>query len=194
MSKMEARANQNWMTSDILQKMERRRQEKSNVGKYNKLDAEIKRECQTAKEMMLTAQCEKTEQLDAVPRVLMNRLRARSLVGISQVQYDFMSDRGTRNEIFVLCRLLERSIQKQKNVFTCFIDYSNAFDTMKHASLVDLLSYLDVESHYIKLLANPYWNQQAAVRHNGEVSESPSNKAFDMGVSPRRICLHCTMK
>ena len=32
-----------------------------------------------------------------VLRVLMNRLRARSLLGISQVQYGFMPDRGTRN-------------------------------------------------------------------------------------------------
>ena len=70
---------------------------------------------------------------------------------ISQVQYGFMHDRGTRNSIFVLRRLVERLIQKQKVVFTCFIDYSNAFDTVNHASLFDLLS-----SHDIKLLANLY--------------------------------------
>ena len=35
---------------------------------------------------------------------------------ISQVQYGFMPDRGTRNAIFVLRRLVERSIQKQKDV------------------------------------------------------------------------------
>ena len=53
------------MTSDILQKMERRRLTQSNVDEYNKLDAEIRRECQTAKDLMLTAQCEKIESLDA---------------------------------------------------------------------------------------------------------------------------------
>ena len=95
---------------------------------------------------------------------------------ISQVQYGFMPDRGTRNAIFVLRRLVERSIQKQKDVFTCFIDYSKAFDTVKHASLFDLLSSLDIDSHDIQLLANLYWNQQAAVRHNGEVSESVNIK------------------
>ena len=106
----------------------------------------------------------------------MNRLRARSLMEISQVQYGFMPDRGTRNAIFVLRRLAERSIQKQKDAFTCFIDYSKAFDTVKHASLFHLLSSLDIESHDIKLLANLYWNQQAAVRHNGELSESMNIK------------------
>ena len=88
-----------------------------------------------------------------------------------------MPDRGTRNAIFVLRRLVERSIQKQKDVFTCFIDYSKAFDTVKHASLFDLLSSLDNDSHDIQLLANLYWNQPAAVRHNGEVvSESVNIK------------------
>ena len=87
---------------------------------------------------------------------------------ISQVHHGFMPDRGTRNAIFVLHRLVERSIQKQKYVFTCFIDYSKAFDTLKHASLFDLLSTLDIESHDMKLLAHLHWNQQATVRHNGE--------------------------
>ena len=95
---------------------------------------------------------------------------------ISQVQYGFMPDRGTRNAIFVLRRLVERSIQKLKDVFTCFIDYSKTFDTVKHASLFDLLSSLDIESRDIKLLAILYWNQQAAVRRNGEVSESVNTK------------------
>ena len=64
--KRKPRAKQKWMTSDILQKMERRRLEKSNPDEYNKLYAEIRRECQTAKELMLTAQCEKIEQLGVV--------------------------------------------------------------------------------------------------------------------------------
>ena len=37
-------------------------------------------------------------------------------------------------------------------------------------------SFLDIDSHDIQLLANLYWNQQAAVRHNGEVSESVNIK------------------
>ena len=47
--KREARAKQKLMTSDILQKMESRRLEKSSVDEYNKLDVEIRRECQTEK-------------------------------------------------------------------------------------------------------------------------------------------------
>ena len=68
-----------------------------------------------------------------------------------------MPDKGTRNAIFVLKRLVERSVEKQKYVYTFFIDYSNAFDTVKHDSLVELLQSLDVDDADTRLLINLYW-------------------------------------
>ena len=124
-----------------------------------------------------TAKCEKHRTLSLmshvtklVLRVIMNRIRGRTLNDISEVQYGFMPDRGTRNAIFVLRRLVERMIEKQKDVYVCFIDYSKAFDTVKHEPLIELLQSLDIDPQDVKLLANLYWNQQAAVRHNGEIS------------------------
>ena len=118
-----------------------------------------------------------------VLRVLMIRLRARSLMDISQVQYGFMPDRGTRNTLCVLRRLVERSIHKQNDVFTSFIEYSKSFDKINHASPFDLLISLGIEYHDIKLIANLYWIQQAIVSDccrtyyvNGEVSESMNIK------------------
>ena len=67
-----------------------------------------------------------------VLRIVINRIRGRTLQEVSPEQYEFMPDKGTRNAIFVLKRLVERSAEKQKDVYTCFIDYSKAFDTVKH--------------------------------------------------------------
>ena len=111
----------------------------------------------------------------------MNRIRGRSLSEISEVQYEFMPDRCTRNAIFVLRRLLERMIEKQKDVYVCFIDYSKAFVTVKREPLIELLQSLDIDPQDVNLLANLYCNQQAAVRHNGEITESISIK---QGVRP----------
>ena len=80
-----------------------------------------------------------------VLRIVINRKRGRTLQEESPEQYGFMPDKGTRNAIFVLKRLVERSVEKQKDVYTCFIDYSKAFDTVKHDSLVELLQSLDVD-------------------------------------------------
>ena len=64
-----------------------------------------------------TAKCEKHRTISSmshvtklVLRVIMNRIRGRTLTEISEVQYGFMPDRGTRNAIFVLRRLVERMI------------------------------------------------------------------------------------
>ena len=82
--KREARAKQKWITSDILQKMEGRRLAKSNVDENNKLDAVIRRECQTAKELMFTAQCEKIEQLDAAHKSNQVHAQIRHATGRNQ--------------------------------------------------------------------------------------------------------------
>ena len=102
--------------------------------------------------------------------VIMNRLRGRTLSEISEVQYGFMPDRGTKNAIFVLRRLVERMIEKQKDMYVCFIDYRKAFDTVKHEPLIELLQSLNIDPQDGKLIAYLYWNQQSAVRHNREYS------------------------
>ena len=59
-----------------------------------------------------------------VLRIVINRIRGRALDEIAPVQYGFMPDKGTGNAIFVLRKLVERSVEKQRDVYTCFIDYS----------------------------------------------------------------------
>ena len=105
-----------------------------------------------------------------VLRIVINKIRGRTLDEIAPVQYGFMPDKGTGNAIFVLRRLVERSVEKQRNVYTCFIDYSKAFDNVNHESLVELLQSLDVDKSETRLLTNLYWKQTAAVRCGDDIS------------------------
>ena len=57
--------------------------------------------------------------------------------------------------------------REQKDDYVSFIDYSKAFDTIKHEPLLELIHSLDIDLQDVKRLANLYWNQQAAVKHNG---------------------------
>ena len=66
---------------------------------------------------------------------------------------------------------MERSVEKQRHVYTCFIDYSKAFDTVKHESLMELLQSLDVDKLETRLLTNLYWKQAAAIRCGDDISE-----------------------
>ena len=111
-----------------------------------------------------------------VLRIVINRIRGRTQQEVAPEQYGFMPDKGTRNAIFVLKRLVERSVEKQKDVYTCFIDYSKAFDTVKHDSLVELLQSLDVDEADTRLVTNLHWTQTAAVRCDKDLSEWMSFK------------------
>ena len=70
-----------------------------------------------------------------------------------------MPAKGTRNAIFVLRRMSERAIEKQNGIYACFIDYSKAFDSVRHEPLINLRQAVHVGSHDVQLLANLYWKQ-----------------------------------
>ena len=84
-----------------------------------------------------TIKCEKHRTISLVSHVtklklhiVINIIRGRTLHEIVPEQYGFMPDKGTGNAIFVLLMLVERSLEKHKHVYVCFIDYSKAFDTV----------------------------------------------------------------
>ena len=72
-------------------------------------------------------------------RVLMNRMRNKILLVISETQFGFMAYKGTKNAIFSMRNLMERAIEVQKDLYLCFINYSKAFDKVKHSHLFDIL-------------------------------------------------------
>jgi len=82
---------------------------------------------------------------------------------VTEEQNGFMPDKGTRNAIFLLRILAERSIQMQKDVYICFLDYVKAFDKVQHKILIEMLELLDIDGKEIDLIADLYWGQQACV-------------------------------
>ena len=72
-----------------------------------------------------------------------------------------MKDTGTRNAIFTLRMICERSIEMQKDLYLCFFDYTKAFDRVNHEQLLDMLQNLDLEGKDLRFLRNLYWEQQA---------------------------------
>ena len=52
---------------------------------------------------------------------------------ISRLQSGFRTGSGTREGIFNLRTVCEQAINLGKDVYICFIDYTKAFDTVKHS-------------------------------------------------------------
>ncbi|KAK3769432.1 hypothetical protein RRG08_066439 [Elysia crispata] len=107
----------------------------------------------------------------ALLRVLMLRMRKSLRPEIAKTQFGFVPDKGTRNAIFTLSMLMERCIEVQKDLYICFIDYSKAFDKVKHEKLFEILNQQDIDGKDLRVLRNLYWDQTAAVRVDGELSE-----------------------
>ena len=80
------------------------------------------------------------------------------------------------NAIFILRHLCEKAIEVRKDLYACFIDYTKAFDRVRHTSLIDILQDLDMDGKDLRIMQNLYWNQEAAVRYENEYSQFCSIK------------------
>ena len=56
-------------------------------------------------------------------RVVMNRQRERINERVLEEQYGFRKGKGTTNAISALRMMIERSVEMQKTVFLCFLDF-----------------------------------------------------------------------
>jgi len=90
---------------------------------------------------------------------------------MSKAQYGFMADTGTRNAIFMLRNICERTIEVNKSLYLCFKDYTKAFGKVRHNDLMTLLGRLDLDGKDVKIIRNLYWEQSATVRVDGDFSK-----------------------
>ena len=68
-------------------------------------------------------------------KILQARLQQYVNHELSDVQAGFRKDRGTRDQIANICRVIEKARDFQKNIYFCFIDYAKAFDCVDHNKL-----------------------------------------------------------
>ena len=103
-------------------------------------------------------------------RVILLRARSKIRPEISEEQYGSMQNKRTRNAIYILRTLAERAIEMQRDIFLSFIDYSTAFDRVKHKELMQMLSELDIDGKDLRLIRHLYWDQKAAIKIGDQIS------------------------
>ena len=74
---------------------------------------------------------------------------------------------------------MERAIEVQQDLYLCFIDYSKAFDKVKHSEIIKLLENLNVDGKDLRIVRNMYWKQTAAMRVNNTIGRF---QKIEMGV------------
>ena len=78
-------------------------------------------------------------------KVLGKRIKPKIETELNASQFGFRSDCGTRNAVFVLKNISQRSIEIQKDICMCFVDYTKAFDRIKSNELMQFLDDLSLD-------------------------------------------------
>ena len=75
---------------------------------------------------------------------------------LPDVQVGFRKGRGTRDQIFNICWIIEKAREFQKYISFCFINYAKAFDCVDHNKLWKILKEKGILEHLTCLLRNLY--------------------------------------
>ena len=129
-------------------------------------------------------------------KIILKRIKGKIKQEVAEEQRGFMEGKSTNNAIFMLRVLAERVMEKQKDLYVCFIDYEKAFDKVKHAEIIEDLVNIGVGRKEIQMIKNLYWTQKACVRINGEETEYQEIKrGLRQGcvLSPDLFSLHSEM-
>ena len=71
-------------------------------------------------------------------------------------QAGFRKGRGTRDQIANIHWIIEKGREFQKNIYFCFIDYTNTLDCVDHNKLSKILKEMGIPDQLTYLLRNLY--------------------------------------
>ena len=63
----------------------------------------------------------------------------------------------------MICWIMEKAREFQKNIYFCFIDYAKAFDCVDHNKLWKILKEMGISDHLTFFLRNLYAGQEGTV-------------------------------
>ena len=89
-------------------------------------------------------------------KVLQARLQQHVNRELPDVQAGFRKSRGARDQIAIICWIIEKAREFQNNIYFCFIDYAKAFDCVDHNKLWEILQEMGIPDHLTCLLRNLY--------------------------------------
>ena len=82
-------------------------------------------------------------------RIILNRKKS-----FIREQFGYKPGKGTRNATLCLRAIIEKCIEKQRDLHLCFIDYVTAFDCVKHDTLLDLIGRCNIDRKDLRLIRN----------------------------------------
>ena len=83
---------------------------------------------------------------------------------IGRSQFGFRKGCGTRDAIGVMRTVCERSLEHEKEVYVCFVDFEKAFDRVNWVKMFEILKHLHIDWKDRRLLKDLYMRQEIVIR------------------------------
>ena len=72
-------------------------------------------------------------------QVIMTRMQSKIRCEIAKEQCEFVKDTGTRKAVFMPRMLGEGVVEVKRDMCGCFLDYTKAFDNVRHKDMLEML-------------------------------------------------------
>jgi hypothetical protein len=93
--------------------------------------------------------------------------KIRASVRLCCEQLGFRTGSGTRDNVFVLQQLIRK--YRKRRLFTCFVDFKMAFDSVDRSKLFDKLERIPgIDVVWIRMLRAMYTNVSASIKGSGQ--------------------------
>ena len=89
-------------------------------------------------------------------KILQARLQQYVNCEFPDIQASFRKGRVSRNQIANISWVIEKAREFQKNIYFCFIDYTEIFDCVDHNKLWKILQEVGIPDHLTCLLGYLY--------------------------------------
>ena len=86
-------------------------------------------------------------------------------------QCGFRPDRSTKNQIFTLKQIFEKSWKYGKDLFACFVDLEKAYDRVPRDKLFKVLRDIGVDGQSLRAIQSLYYLPEVCIRVNGKQSK-----------------------
>ena len=115
-------------------------------------------------------------------KIIQQRMANKIDKEVSRLQSGFRPGTGTREGKFNLRTICEGATDIQKDVYICFIDYTKAFNRVKHIKIIECLSEIGIDDKDLQIISKLHWEQSAWIRtESGMTSDFKIKKGVRQG-------------
>ncbi|RUS88821.1 hypothetical protein EGW08_003451 [Elysia chlorotica] len=117
-------------------------------------------------------------------RIMLERLKTALDKKLREEQAGFRQERSCTDQIATLRIIIEQSLEWQSPLYTVFVDFQKAFDSVDRETIWKLMHYYGIPTKFITIIQTLYEDATCQVIHDGKLTES-----FNVQTGVRQGCL-----